>query len=369
MRTDRRSTPTIAHRLPALALAAALPLLGLAGCGDGEEPTRTVAGDRVSEETGELPPPTPNVHEITAEPGGDADDGDGTSGVDRPPLPEPVTYAAAESVYREGDHEEAVRHFEAYVERKPGNPWGRYMLGLSAWKADRDERAVEAFEAALERDPDHVKSLVNLSRVLLELERPEEAREKIDRALAVDPTRPDVLRVAGNVALELGELARARTLYRKAVTADGTDAWSANNLGLVLIREGRFEDALPPLARAVELRPETAVFRNNLGVALERTGHPQLAGQSYRIASEGGHGTAGASLERVREHLPAGEDTLDLGTLARRFVESLEGPRPSLAIENRAELRERRATGRDTAAGADTVTAGGEEADPGDGSR
>lgn len=352
MRTDRRSTSTIARRLPALALAATLPLLVLAGCGDGEEPTRTVAGDRVSGESSELPPPTPNVREITAERPSGTDARGETDGVERPPLPEPVTYAVAESVYREGDYEGAVRHFEAYVERKPDNPWGRYMLGLSAWKADRDERAVEAFEAALERDPDHLKSLVNLSRVLLELERPEEARETIDRALAADPTRSDVLRVAGNVALELGELPRARSLYRKAVKADGTDAWSMNNLGLALIREGRFGDALPPLARAVELRPETPVFRNNLGVALERTGHPGLAAESYRIASEGGHGTADVSLERVRRHVPDGaEDSLELATLARRFVESLEGRRSSLAIENRAELRERRReTAEDTAA-------------------
>lgn len=360
MRTDRSSIPTLARRLPALAAAAALPLLALAGCGDGEEPTRTVAGDRVSEREAELPPPTPDVREITRnEASPDAGREEGT-GVDRPPLPEPVTYAVAESVYHEGDHEGAVRHFEAYVERKPDNPWGRYMLGLSAWKADRDERAVEAFEAALERDPDHVKSLVNLGRVLLELERPEAARERIDRALAVDPTRPDVLRVAGNVALELGETARARTLYRRAVEADGTDAWSMNNLGLVLIREGRFEDALPPLARAVELRPETPTFRNNLGVALERTGHPGLASESYRIASEAGHGPAAVSLERVSRHLPAdGVDTLELAELARRFVEDLEGRRPPLAIEARQELQDRRSEA-DTADG-DTATAAGDE--------
>ena len=145
MRTDRSSDPTLARRLPALVLAAALPLLALAGCGDGDEPTRTVAGDRLTEEQRELPPPTPDVRELTVESSQRGED-DGTTGqeeVARPPLPEPVTYAAAESVYHEGDYVEAVRYFEAYVEHRPDNPWGRYMLGLSAWKADRDERAAE----------------------------------------------------------------------------------------------------------------------------------------------------------------------------------------------------------------------------------
>lgn len=341
MSTDRRSTPKPIRRLPAVALAAALPLFALAGCGDGDEPTRTVAGDRVAEQQRELPPPTPDVRELTDR---DAVPGeDGTEEVDQPPLPEPVTYAAAEAVYRDGDYGEAVRHFEAYVERRPDNPWGHYMLGLSAWKADRDERAVAAFETALERDPDHVKSLVNLGRVLLELERPEEARESVDRALAVDPASPDVLRLAGNVALELGETDRARRLYRRAVEADGSDAWSMNNLGLLSIREGSYGEALPPLARAVELRPDQPTFRNNLGAALERTGHPELASESYRIASEAGHPTAGKSLDRVTPHVDGvGTDTLDLGELARRFVEEIEGERPPLAIEDRQELRELR---------------------------
>ena len=60
MRTDRRSTPTPSLRLPALALAAALPLLALAGCGDGDEPTRTVAGDRVPEQPSPPGAPSPS---------------------------------------------------------------------------------------------------------------------------------------------------------------------------------------------------------------------------------------------------------------------------------------------------------------------
>lgn len=359
MLTHRRDPTTLAGRLPTLALAAALPLALLAACGDGDRPDRTVAGDRVPQERQELPPPTPDVRGLTAHApdGGRADVSAETreKPVRRPPLPEPVTYAAAESVYHAGDHGEAVRYFEAYVERRPDNPWGRYMLGLSAWKADRDERAVEALEAALERDPDHLKSRLNLGRVLLELERPEAAREHVDRALAVDPRAPGVLRVAGNVALELGETDRAKKLYRRALEVDGTDAWSMNNLGLVLLREGRYREALPPLARAVELRPGTPTFRNNLGAALERTGHPALAAESYGVAFEAGHGPAGLSLERVRPHVSSGEpDTMRLDELARRFARVLEDRRPPLAIERRAELRHRR-TGGDTAASADTA--------------
>jgi hypothetical protein len=54
--------------------------------------------------------------------------------------------------------------FQAYTESEPDNAWGRYMLGLSAWKTGDHTRALEAFDAALRLDPSHRKSLLNSAR-------------------------------------------------------------------------------------------------------------------------------------------------------------------------------------------------------------
>ena len=47
--------------------------------------------------------------------------------------PGEVTYDEAEDAYRERRYRDAVMLFTRYTELKAENPWGFYMLGLSAW--------------------------------------------------------------------------------------------------------------------------------------------------------------------------------------------------------------------------------------------
>jgi Flp pilus assembly protein TadD len=82
-----------------------------------------------------------------------------------------VSYEEADSAFRAGRYDEAARLFARYTEGKPENPFGHYMLGLSAWKSRDHTGAEAAFERALALDPDHVKSYLNLARVLLEVGR------------------------------------------------------------------------------------------------------------------------------------------------------------------------------------------------------
>ena len=72
-----------------------------------------------------------------------------------------VSYETAESTYTARRFGEATEMFEAYVQRKPENPWGHYMLGLSAWKSGDLDRARLALERTHEHDPSHEKSLIN----------------------------------------------------------------------------------------------------------------------------------------------------------------------------------------------------------------
>ncbi|MFO7586553.1 MAG: tetratricopeptide repeat protein [Gemmatimonadota bacterium] len=244
-----------------------------------------------------------------------------------------VSYGEAETAFLAGDWREAVALFEAYAAEHPENPWGHYMLGLSAWKGGHAERAIAGFEAALARDPDHLKSLVNLSRVRLEAGQAEEASVAIERALAVDPGSGEAWRVAGNVRSELDDDAGALDAYRRAIALDDGDAWAMNNLGLLLIREGRYDEALGPLARATELEPEVGVFQNNLGAALERTGYLAEAADAFRAAvgSAEGSGKAEESLARV-EARTVGLDAppADLPGLALAFGEEIERWRSDL---------------------------------------
>jgi tetratricopeptide (TPR) repeat protein len=244
-----------------------------------------------------------------------------------PEPPRAVTYEEAETAFHEKRYDEAVELFTRYTARKSENPWGYYMLGLSAWKKGDHESAEEAFERSLELDPRHVKSRLNLGRVLLDTERPEDALTQIEEALAIDPESSVAYRLKGRALHQLGKWDEAVDAYRRAITIDNEDAWSMNNMGLILIEQGKFSEALPPLARAVELRDDVATFQNNLGMALECTGHYRAAEEAYGAAVavddsyEKAHDNYGR-IEGVAED--PGQDQVDLGAVAKSFIDEIE---------------------------------------------
>jgi tetratricopeptide (TPR) repeat protein len=246
-----------------------------------------------------------------------------------PPAPEPpreITYEEAEAAYLDKRYEAAVELFAGYADRKFENPWGFYMLGLSAWKAGQHERAELAFEQAIDLDSTHVKSYINLGRTLLDAGKPTYALVRVHEALELDPESGAALRLLGRVNRNLGKTDEAIDAYRQAIQIDNDDAWSMNNLGLVLIEEGRYEEALHALARATGLRDDVAVFYNNLGMALELNGDFRQATEVYELALgiDPGHEKASDNFNRVATVLQDPEtEPVDLEIAAQRFVDGI----------------------------------------------
>jgi len=238
-----------------------------------------------------------------------------------------VSYKTAESAFRTGHYPEATELFTVYTEKNPENPWGYYMLGLSAWKAGDHDKAGTAFDRALQLDPNHRKSLFNSSRVLLETGRPREALERIEKGLSLEPMSNEGLRLLARARYELGNVDEAIEAYHRALALDDHDVWSMNNLGLIYIQQDRSSEALAPLSRAVELRGNAPVFQNNLGMAMERSGYPTAAAQAYEaaIAADSGYRKASAALARVTGDGQKPESTPpDLARLSAQFVAEIE---------------------------------------------
>jgi predicted Zn-dependent protease len=244
----------------------------------------------------------------------------------------PVSYEQAETAFGAGHYPEATQLFTSYTDSNPENPWGYYMLGLSAWRTGDRETAAGAFDRALQLDPSHRKSLFNSSRVLLELGQPQEALERIEKALTLEPMSNEGLRLLGRARYQLGQVDEAVAAYQRALGLDDRDVWSMNNLGLIYIEQGRSSEALPPLARAVELRSNAPVFQNNLGMALERSGHPAAAAKAYEaaIALDSAYRKASISLARITAGTPEPDSaSVDLTALAQQFQSEIEGWRGS----------------------------------------
>ena len=172
------------------------------------------------------------------------------------------SFADGEEAYRARKYADATAIFERYTERRPANPWGHYMLGLSAWKSGDLAKSEQAFGKALSIDPHHVKSLVNLSRVFIDQKRHDEA---VDR---LTPRVGDRSRIGRGASIARPHLSHA------AKDGRGRGRLSPGD------RPGRTR-------RVVDEQPRTAVARNQTrrrgaasvdqrrGVAKERPGVPQ----------------------------------------------------------------------------------------------
>ena len=319
-----------------VSLVAGVSLVALlaAGCGTDEETFEKTSVSGNGGSTGTRVPATrataPPLHEAPVT----------VPAVVQPPRE--VTYAEAEAAYQEKRYAEAQELFAGYLESRPGNPWGHYMLGLAAWKAGNLDTAEESLRRAIALDTTHVKSYVNLARVLLDAGRPGEAFTTVEDALIINDGLADAWRVQGRACHDLGRIDEALAAYRRSIQLDPGDAWSMNNLAFILIQQERFEDAMGPLARAIELRPDIAVFHNNLGMVLERTGHLQAAEEAYAaaVSADPGYERAASNGERIAAVLKT-PDTMpvDLAERARGFVaELMLWETPSLATVSEAHV-------------------------------
>ncbi len=260
-----------------------------------------------------------------------------------PEPPKEVTYEEAEVVFLEKRYDRAVELFTVYTDRKSENPWGHYMLGLSAWKLGDNDSAELAFERALELDSLHVKSMLNLGRVLLDMSRPAEAQKKIETALSIDPGSNVAYRLQGRTLHELGRQEAAVAAYRQAIQIDTEDAWSMNNMAQIFIEEGLYDEALPPLARATELKSDVATFLNNLGMVLEHTGHFRAAEEAYRSAVTVDDSYEKAVLNLGRIEVVMEDPTIepvDLTVLARSFIDQIESWSESIVAQEQPEVTE-----------------------------
>jgi Flp pilus assembly protein TadD len=261
--------------------------------------------------------------------------GDKTLDDTSPKITGPVSYADGEAAYQAGKYVEATKLFEQYTTEKPNNPWGHFMLGLSASRGGDSEKAEKAFEEALRIDPDHMKSLLNLSRMLIDKGRFDDAIVKLTHAGEIDPNSAEVQRLLGRTYNGQHKTDQAVTAYRQAILLDPTDAWSMNNLGLILLDQGKSSEATSLFAKAVELRKDVPVFHNNLGMALEHTGRYKAAASEYNgaLAADPSNEKAKRNLARVEAVKVSSEEPFDSAAEAKRAVEEKKPATESATVD------------------------------------
>jgi tetratricopeptide (TPR) repeat protein len=238
-----------------------------------------------------------------------------------------VSFDDAEMAYNSGDYALGSQLFQVYVKEHETNPWGFYMLGLSALKAGETELALTAFNTSLDLDPKHVKSWLNKSRALLDENRFDEALYALEQVFALDAESSVAYRLKGRALHAAGKIEDAADAYRDALRIDDRDVWAMNNLALILMEQEQFELAVPSLARATQIRDDIAYIYNNLGMALERTHRFRDAEEAYAaaVAVDEAHVRAAANLVRIKNVTQdPGIEPVDLDRMAINFIDEIQ---------------------------------------------
>ena len=303
------------------ALLGALFLMGVAACG-GDEPQVEAAVAMAPAPRQETPvADDPATEAVADDPASDPDPGPA-------PITREVSYDEAEAAYHSGEYGAAVDLFEAYTGQRPENPWGHYMLGLSAWKAGHLDVAELALTESVTLSPNHVKGRVNLARVLLDAGRPEEALEHARHAEDVDPTSVQAKRTFARALEEAGDVEESLAVYEQALWLSPEDGWSLNNMGYLLIQLGRFDEAVGPLALATTVESTNPVFFNNLGHALEGAGYKVAALQAFEAGLQADAQNQGleSAVARMADLVgPGDEAEVDVVALGESFRGRLAG--------------------------------------------
>lgn len=129
---------------------------------------------------------------------------------------------SGERAYQFGDYDRAQADFQEYVERKPGDPVGRYNLGRTYLKVNpaRPVLAREQLLTAHAQRPNDEEVLETLCESMVGTHQNEELY-KLLRARAVDRQQvPDYLRLA-RYAQRLGDVDEAKQALLTAAKIDG----------------------------------------------------------------------------------------------------------------------------------------------------
>ncbi len=100
--------------------------------------------------------------------------------------------------FQSGEYDEAIRLYEAGLEKEPDSSVGYNLLGM-AYRFKYNEvgspeyrrKEIEAFSKSLQCDPDYIPALVNLGMTLYQEGQKKEAATYLKKALEIYPQHPD----------------------------------------------------------------------------------------------------------------------------------------------------------------------------------
>ena len=195
-----------------------------------------------------------------------------------------AAYLTARAVVlgRLGDKQGANAALEAALSRDASFPLARFALAERDVAAGRKDEARKHYEAVLERRPDHVGSLVGLASIDLDADRIDAAIERLKRALALRDELATRLALV-DALVKKGALKEALVEGERAAAENAESAEAHQSLGLIHSLMNRLPEAEREYRAALAIKVSAQGFVDLAGVLGEQK-RSKEALQSYKRA-------------------------------------------------------------------------------------
>jgi tetratricopeptide (TPR) repeat protein len=283
-----------------------------------------------------------------------------------PQAPE-APYRLGRNALRTGQHEAAVAHFRAALQRQAGLVEAQQGLGLAYVEQGKDEEAEQAFREVLHVAPQHAEAYTHLGALYTRQKRLDEAIAAYRQVVRLQPDRPQGYHNLGVALAAQGLADEAVEQFQAAIRHDARYLPAYNDLGTLFAERGQFEQAIAAFGRALEIDADAVPTRYNLALAYGMRGD-RAAMQRHLLETlrrdprhrdahlnlgisylQGGQiDLAVAQLRRLTEHAP--QDAEAYYMLAIAYAQSGQPENMLLALQHVVRLNPKHARAHNTLA-------------------
>ncbi|HEY4125206.1 MAG TPA: tetratricopeptide repeat protein [Rhizomicrobium sp.] len=176
------------------------------------------------------------------------------------------SYETGLALSAQGQHAQAIGHFERALNVRPDDPRVLFALGNTARALGLSAAAEQFFGRVLALEPQRLEALVNLANLLRARGQQSAALALLEPAIVRAPDAPELWLTLGSTRREMGAIAEAEENFRQALRLRGDYVPALGNLADILADRSDVEEALALYARAVKREPQNPQLRLNRAI-------------------------------------------------------------------------------------------------------
>lgn len=154
-----------------------------------------------------------------------------------------------------GDHKEAIKDYDKYIEANPKDPKAYNYRGIAYFKLKNYEKAIADYSKALNLNPALVSSINNRGEAYFKLEDYDKAAKDFTKAIQLDPDNVSAYYSRGLTYSKDDKHDKAVKDFTKAIELEPGFAYSYINRGFSYYAMEEYEYAIRDWEKAIKLDP------------------------------------------------------------------------------------------------------------------